>query len=123
LREGTKTDISGENVNELQREVSSFRVKQKIETILVTLAERGVITNSRKVKEHLPAHIRSIADVSGAGDTVISVASLCRAMECNDVVTAAISNLAGGLVCEQIGVVPVNKEQLLEEALKLEFVR
>ena len=123
LREGIKLDIGGDNINELQRAVSSFRVKQKIETILVTLAEKGVITNSRKVKEHLPAHIRSIADVSGAGDTVISVASLCRALECNDIVTAAISNLSGGLVCEQIGVVPVNKEQLLEEALKLEFVR
>jgi D-glycero-beta-D-manno-heptose-7-phosphate kinase len=123
LREGTKTDVSGEYINELQRVVSSYRVKQKIETVLVTLAERGVITNSRKLKEHLPAHIRTIADVSGAGDTVISVASLCRAMECNDILTAAIANLAGGLVCEQIGVVPVNKEQLLEEALKLEFVR
>jgi D-glycero-beta-D-manno-heptose-7-phosphate kinase len=123
LRDGTKMDITGDNINELQREVSSFRVKQKIETVLVTLAERGVITNSRKVKAHLPAHIRSIADVSGAGDTVISVAALCRAQECNDVLTAAIANLAGGLVCEQIGVVPVNKEQLLEEALKLEFVR
>jgi D-glycero-beta-D-manno-heptose-7-phosphate kinase len=123
LREGTKTDVSGDNVSELQREVSSFRVKQKIDTVLVTLADRGVITNSRKVKEHLPAHIRSIADVSGAGDTVISVAALCRAAECHDILTAAIANLAGGLVCEQIGVVPVNKEQLLEEALKLEFVR
>jgi len=123
LREGVKLDISGDNINELQRAVSSFRVKQKVETVLVTLAEKGVITNSRKVKEHLPAHIRSIADVSGAGDTVISVASLCRALDCNDILTAAISNLSGGLVCEQIGVVPVNKEQLLEEALKLEFVR
>ncbi|MCC6372863.1 MAG: D-glycero-beta-D-manno-heptose-7-phosphate kinase [Bacteroidia bacterium] len=123
LREGIKLDISGDNINELQREVSSFRVKQKIDTVLVTLAEKGVITNSRKVKEHLPAHIRSIADVSGAGDTVISVAALCRALECNDVVTAAIANLSGGLVCEQIGVVPVNKEQLLEEAMKLDFVR
>lgn len=123
LREGIKLDISGDNINELQRVVSSYRVKQKIETVLVTLAEKGVITNSRKVKEHIPAHIRSIADVSGAGDTVISVAACCRALECNDVVTAAISNLSGGLVCEQIGVVPVNKEQLLEEALKLEFVR
>ena len=123
LRDGIKLDINGENLNELQREVSSFRVKQKIETILVTLAERGVITNSRKVKEHLPAHIRSIADVSGAGDTVISVAALCRALDCNDILTAAIANLSGGLVCEQIGVVPVNKEQLLEEALKLEFVK
>jgi D-glycero-beta-D-manno-heptose-7-phosphate kinase len=123
LREGTKMDISGDNIHELQREVSSFRVKQKIETIIVTLAEKGVITNSRKVKEHLPAHIRSIADVSGAGDTVIGVAALCRAVECHDILTAAIANLAGGLVCEQIGVVPVNKDQLLEEALKLEFVR
>ena len=123
LREGIKLDNYVENINEIQRAVSSYRVKQKIETVLVTLAEKGVITNSRKVKEHLPAHIRSIADVSGAGDTVISVASLCRALECSDILTAAISNLSGGLVCEQIGVVPVNKEQLLEESLKLEFVK
>jgi rfaE bifunctional protein kinase chain/domain len=123
LREGIKMDVSGDNINELQRAVSSFRVKQKAETILVTLAEKGVITNSRTIKEHITAHIRSIADVSGAGDTVISVAALCRALECNDVVTAALANLSGGLVCEQIGVVPVNKEQLLEEALKLDFVK
>jgi len=123
LREGVKLDISGDNINELQRAVSSFRVKQKIDTILVTLAEKGVITNSRKIKEHLPAHIRSIADVSGAGDTVISVAALCRALDCQDVVTAAIANLSGGLVCEQVGVVPINKQQLLEEALGLDFVK
>jgi rfaE bifunctional protein kinase chain/domain len=123
LREGIKMDVSGDNINELQRAVSSFRVKQKAETILVTLAEKGVITNSRTIKEHITAHIRSIADVSGAGDTVISVAALCRALECNDIVTAALANLSGGLVCEQIGVVPVNKEQLLEEALKLDFVK
>jgi rfaE bifunctional protein kinase chain/domain len=123
LREGLKLDISSDNINELQRAISSFRVKQNFETALVTLAEKGVITNSRKVKEHLSAHIRSIADVSGAGDTVISVASLLRALECDDILTAAIANLSGGLVCEQIGVVPVNKEQLLEEALKLDFVK
>ncbi len=123
LREGLKLDISGNNIKELQRALSGFRVKQKIETILLTLAEKGVITNSRKQKEHLQAHVRSIADVSGAGDTVISVAALCRALACNDILTAAISNLSGGLVCEQIGVVPVNKEQLLDEALKLDFVR
>jgi rfaE bifunctional protein kinase chain/domain len=123
LRDGVKLDVTGDNINELQRAVSSYRVKHKMQTVLVTLAEKGVITNSRKVKEHIPAHIRSIADVSGAGDTVISVAALCRALDANDILTAAVANLAGGLVCEQIGVVPVNKDQLLEEALKLEFVR
>jgi len=123
LREGLKLDIGSDNINELQRAISSFRVKQKFETAMVTLAEKGIITNSRQVKEHISAHVRSITDVSGAGDTVISVAALCRALECNDVFTAALANLSGGLVCEQIGVVPVNKEQLLEEALKLDFVK
>lgn len=123
LREGLKIDISSDNINELQRAISSFRVKQKFETALVTLAEKGVITNSRKIKEHIPAHVRSIADVSGAGDTVISVAALCRALECKDVLTAALANLSGGLVCEQVGVVPIDKELLLEEALKLDFIK
>ncbi|MDP1802292.1 MAG: bifunctional ADP-heptose synthase [Bacteroidota bacterium] len=123
LREGIKMDVSGDHINELQRAVSSFRVKQKMETILVTLADKGIITNSRKVKEHLTAHVRSIADVSGAGDTVISVAALCRALECHDIVTAALANLAGGLVCEQVGVIPIDKSQLFEEALKLDIVK
>ncbi len=123
LREGLKLDISSDNINELQRAISSFRVKQKFDTALVTLAEKGVIINSRSIKEHTPAHIRSIADVSGAGDTVISIASLLMALHVNPIVIAHISNLAGGLVCEQIGVVPVNKEQLLEESLKLDFVK
>ncbi len=123
LREGLKLDISSDNINELQRAISSFRVKQKFETALVTLAEKGVLINSRSEKNHTPAHIRSIADVSGAGDTVISIAALLVALHVNPIVMAAISNLAGGLVCEQIGVVPVNKEQLLEESLKLDFVK
>jgi rfaE bifunctional protein kinase chain/domain len=123
LREGLKLDFDGENINELQRAVSSFRVKQKLETVFVTLADKGVITNSRSVKEHVEAHVRNIADVSGAGDTVISVAALCRALECNPVFTAALANLAGGIVCQEIGVVPINKEELLREALELDFVK
>ncbi len=123
LREGLKLDIDGDNIAELQRAVSSFRVKQKLDTALVTLADKGVITNSRSVKEHIEAHVRNIADVSGAGDTVISVAALCRALECNPVFTAALSNLAGGIVCQEIGVVPINKEELLREALELDFVK
>ncbi|MEI6021793.1 MAG: PfkB family carbohydrate kinase [Bacteroidota bacterium] len=123
LREGVKLDVNADNIKELQRAVSSYRVKQKIDTVLVTLAEKGVITNSRKVKEHISAHIRSIADVSGAGDTVISVAALCRAIDCKEVLTAALANLSGGLVCEEIGVVPIDKSRLFEEALKLDFVK
>jgi rfaE bifunctional protein kinase chain/domain len=123
LREGLKLDIEADNINELQRAISSFRVKQKFETAIVTLADKGMITNSRSVKEHVEAHLRVIADVSGAGDTVISVAALCRALDCNPLLTVSLANLAGGIVCEEVGVVPISKEKLLEEALQLEFVK
>ncbi len=123
LKEGLKLDIEEPSIKELQKLVSSYRVKQKIETILVTLADKGVILNTRNTKAHIPAHVRKIADVSGAGDTVITVAALCHAMRCDSFLTASLANLAGGLVCEEVGVVPVNKSRLLEEALNLDFVK
>ena len=123
LKEGLKLDADDMSISELQKIVSSYRVKQKINSILVTLAEKGVIINTRTTKAHIPAHIRKIADVSGAGDTVISVAALCEAMQCDPILTAALANLAGGLVCEEVGVVPINKSRFLEEALNLDFVR
>ena len=64
-------------------------------------------------------HHRSITDVSGAGDTVISVASLCLALGMPSSVIAELSNLAGGLVCEKVGVVSIQKDQLLKEAIEL----
>ena len=123
LKEGLKLDFDTANIKELEKAVSSFRVKQKFNTALITLSERGIYSNSRSSKFILPAHVRMIADVSGAGDTVISVAALCLAMDLHPVMVAALSNLAGGLVCEQVGVVPVDKERLLKEALSLDFVK
>jgi len=67
----------------------------------------------------IPAHVRSISDVSGAGDTVICVASLCMAAQRPPYEIAYISNLAGGLVCEEVGVVPINKDKLLKEVISL----
>lgn len=123
LKEGLKLDFDPSNIKELEKAVSSYRVKQKFTTALITLSEHGIYSNSRSSKFTLPAHFRMIADVSGAGDTVISVAALCLAMDLHPVMVAALSNLAGGLVCEQVGVVPVDKDRLLKEALNLDFVK
>ncbi|WP_230681803.1 PfkB family carbohydrate kinase, partial [Streptococcus pneumoniae] len=76
-----------------------------------------MITNGSQF-EYIPAHLRKIADVSGAGDTVISVASLCLALNLPIQKIATISNLAGGLVCEEVGVIPINKT-LLENELNI----
>lgn len=86
---------------------------------LFTLSEKGVFfqkaTESPRV---LPAKIRSIADVSGAGDTVIAVISLVFALTGNMELAAELGNIAGGLVCEEVGTVAINKEKLLKEALQ-----
>lgn len=123
LKEGLNIDFNAKNNKELQDAVSRLKYILNAEMVLLTLSEDGVFieyeNNGEKSTTILPSHVRSISDVSGAGDTVISVASLCLATKVEPAVLAAISNLAGGLVCEKIGVVPVDKQVLLDESLKL----
>jgi bifunctional ADP-heptose synthase (sugar kinase/adenylyltransferase) len=59
--------------------------------------------------------VRSIADVSGAGDTVIAVASLVYAATKNIELATEMANIAGGLVCEEVGTAAINKTHLLAE--------
>jgi D-glycero-beta-D-manno-heptose-7-phosphate kinase len=123
LKEGLKADFNHNNLKELERVIENFRDRQKIETVLATLSERGIYVQGGKANSLIPAHIRNIADVSGAGDTVISVAALCRALNLSSKMVATLANLAGGLVCERVGVVPIDKEQLREEALALNIIK
>ncbi len=91
--------------------------------VLTTMSDKGVLMSMKDRNEErnifIPAHMRMISDVSGAGDTVISLASLCLALNRNPNEVAYISNLAGGLVCEEVGVVPISKEKLLREVMGL----
>ena len=84
-------------------------------TWYLTISEYFRFYDENKEKIYIPAHIRTIADVSGAGDTVISVATLCLAIGLPIEKVAAYANLAGGLVCEKSGVVSIEKDQLIEE--------
>jgi bifunctional ADP-heptose synthase (sugar kinase/adenylyltransferase) len=60
-----------------------------------------------------------VADVSGAGDTVVSVVALCLALKIDTILMAELANIAGGMVCEKVGVVPINKEEFLRESIAL----
>ncbi len=121
LKEGLKLDFDHSITKELDKVAADFIKKQNINTLLVTLSEKGIYTHSSNTKKLIPAHIRNISDVSGAGDTVISLAALCLALNLPPVVSAALANLAGGLVCEKIGVVPIDKKQLFDEAVQLKL--
>lgn len=82
---------------------------------LITLSEKGVYIQKGNYAKIIPSHMRSVADVSGAGDTVIAVASLVYTATKDITLAAEIANLAGGIVCEEVGTAAVNKEKLLDE--------
>jgi rfaE bifunctional protein kinase chain/domain len=81
----------------------------------ITLSEKGVFYQDHAGGKIVASHVRNISDVSGAGDTVIAVASLVYAATGDVHLMADMANIAGGLVCEEVGTVAVNKERLLEE--------
>jgi rfaE bifunctional protein kinase chain/domain len=115
LREGLKFDFDESKEKELTKAVDMLKSKLKIDLALITLSEHGIYVHGRKVKKRIAAHYRNISDVSGAGDTVVSVAALCLAAAAKPELLAEVANIAGGLVCESVGVVPINKEQLEDE--------
>ena len=118
LGDGLGIKIPKEHNAILEADVQ-LRSKLNHEISLITLSEKGVFISDRKSNKTFPAHIRNISDVSGAGDTVIAVATLCLAAKLNTSILAQVSNLAGGLVCENTGVVSIDKQNLLDETLSI----
>ncbi|MCB0492327.1 MAG: D-glycero-beta-D-manno-heptose-7-phosphate kinase [Cyclobacteriaceae bacterium] len=120
LREGLKLDIDAGDEGQVEQAVE--KLKQILDSgVMVTLSEHGVYIDYQSEQKKFPAHKREIADVSGAGDTVVSIAGLCVAIGMKPGLIAALSNLGGGLVCEHTGVVPINKKELLAEAIDKKF--
>ncbi len=123
LREGMNLSVDLNDTRSVIQSARTLIEALDCRYVLTTMSEKGVMISMQEPSEeqnvYIPAHMRMIADVSGAGDTVISVASMCLALKRTPYETAFISNLAGGLVCEEVGVVPVNKEKLLREVLSL----
>ena len=119
LSEGLNETRNLKDIDNMTEAVNKLDEIMHCTMYMVTMSEKGVYMRADAKAHHIAAHIRNIADVSGAGDTVISIAALCVALKCNPEFIAELSNLAGGLVCEETGVVPVNKEQLLQEASSL----
>src|SRR6185369_5052392 len=113
-----------ESLNLLQDELNNSSLQNihtRLEKILshhislITLSEKGIFYQQNSTAAVIPSHLRNIADVSGAGDTVIAVASLVFAATKNAHLMAEVANIAGGLVCEEVGTVAINKEKLLNE--------
>ena len=93
--------------------------KLKHQISFITLSEKGAFYSDGNSSRIIPSHLRNIADVSGAGDTVVAVASLIYAVTKDISLMGEIANIAGGLVCEEVGTVAIRKDILMHECEEL----
>ena len=112
LNDAYGTQIAGDNITEIEKVTKNLQEKLKVKNILLTLSENGIFHLSNE-SFYQAAFERNIVDVSGAGDSVIAAAALGLSLDITAQELCTISNLAGGLVCEKAGVIPVQKEKLL----------
>ena len=116
-------DLTGLNVSpdldSLKKVTTALRNMLDQEYTLITLSQFGLYIEKNGQGFIEPTHKRTIVDVCGAGDTVLSVAAAGLASQIDIQDIALLSNLAGGQVCEKVGVVPVNKMQLRQDFQKI----
>ena len=113
--------IEGQSLKEILSKVdvsrsSIYRIIRKFEV------ENPEIANLMKKKgkviiDSIKTRAREVADVSGAGDTVISTIAFCLAGGAEVHESVYISNIAAGIVVEEVGIVPIQKENLLNQLI------
>lgn len=116
LREGLQFKAEG-SLEEIEQLMRGFAKSNDIAYLFTTLSERGVALYQAESDEFYaqPAYLRQISDVSGAGDTVIAVATICLLAGLSPLQMSQIANLAGGIVCEYAGVTPIPLQKLSDE--------
>lgn len=119
IKEAFNVIVDGVDTHLLQQMHQLLTEKLQHRISFITLSERGVFYQQGGNAAIIPPHLRNIADVSGAGDTVIAVASLIYAAAKDAALMAAVANIAGGLVCEEVGTAAIDRERLLGECKRL----
>ena len=119
INEGLNTNPDINNFSEIEETTSKLRNIISAKAILLTLSNKGIFLNTRSGSKIKKSTTSNVIDVSGAGDTVVSVAAMCLACNIDFEELAILSNIAGGIVCEKVGVVPITNKELLDRAKKL----
>jgi len=93
--------------------------KLNAKNILLTLGEDGIAVFAKgKPEKRMPTKARKVADVSGAGDTVISTLTLALAAGANIYEASYLANYAGGIVCEEVGIIPIDIDKLFDTVIR-----
>ena len=100
---------------ELERKAQALREQLGLHALLLTRSEEGMTLFEARRVSSVPAQAREIADVTGAGDTVIATLSLMVACGLELAPAMALANRAGGLVVAKFGTATLSYEELRGE--------
>ncbi len=97
---------------DLHRKAEALRFNLGLQALLLTRSEEGMSLFQADSVEHVKAQVREVADVTGAGDTVIATLALMLACGLSMSQAMEIANRAGGLVVSKFGTSTVSYEEL-----------
>lgn len=106
------TGIHIENEKDIDRVAEELKKITDAEAILITRGEEGMTLYYNKEKHHIPTVAREVYDVTGAGDTVISVITLALTTGADFKNSAYLANIAAGKVVAEIGVAVLTPYEL-----------
>jgi len=115
-------DVLGLKINtdsELKIAGNTILEKLNAKYVLLTLSEEGIaVFEKDKPEKRMPTIARKVADVSGAGDTVIATLTMALAAKANILEASYLANYAGGIVCEVVGIIPIEQNKLFNTIKK-----
>ena len=109
----TATHMRVRSADEARAAARAFRVRVRCEAVLMTRGDQGMWLLGQDVEGHLAASAREVADVTGAGDTVIATMALAMAAGATIVEAAQLANEAAGIAVGKFGAATVTPAELL----------
>ena len=109
-------DSKDDSINNLNSISDELKSKNNIKNIMVTLSNKGLVINNDSGFIYNKIQKKKIIDVSGAGDTVIALATILFYLKLPEKFIAEMCNLAGGITCMSSGVSAINLKELLENS-------
>jgi rfaE bifunctional protein kinase chain/domain len=97
--------------------IAGIRILEKTNAanVVLTLSEDGIaVFEKNKPEKRMPTKAQIVADVSGAGDTVISTLTMALAAKADIIEASYLANYAGGIVCEEVGIIPIEQDKLFD---------
>ncbi len=107
-----------QSLEDCRKAAADMQQRLNADNILLTLGEKGMMLYEKDgTATHVGTNARKVADVSGAGDTVIATLTMALVARAGIREAAALANIAGGIVCGEVGIVPIDPNVLYSTAL------